>query len=68
MKPEDSRTYQNFAKLMQWCDDCTKMKVHQCGLSQADGNRHRLRRNRHRPLPHGTHVLLKGTGSTSSVK
>lgn len=27
MKPEDSRTYQNFAKLMQWCDDCTKMKV-----------------------------------------
>ena len=27
MKPEDSRTYQNFARLMQWCDDCTKMKV-----------------------------------------
>ena len=27
MKPEDSRTYQNFAKLMQWCDDCSKMKV-----------------------------------------
>ncbi|MDO4410103.1 MAG: pyruvate, phosphate dikinase [Akkermansia sp.] len=27
MKAEDSRTYQNFAKLMQWCDDCTKMKV-----------------------------------------
>ena len=27
MKPEDSRTYQNFAKLMLWCDDCTKMKV-----------------------------------------
>ncbi|MEG0587383.1 MAG: pyruvate, phosphate dikinase [Akkermansia sp.] len=27
LKPEESRTYQNFAKLMQWCDDCTQMKV-----------------------------------------
>lgn len=27
MKPEDSRVYQNFAKLMEWCDACTKMKV-----------------------------------------
>ncbi len=27
MKGEDSSSYQNFAKLMQWCDECTKMKV-----------------------------------------
>ncbi len=27
LKPEDSRTYQNFEKLMTWCNDCTKMSV-----------------------------------------
>lgn len=27
LKPEESRTYQNFSKLMQWCEDCTRMKV-----------------------------------------
>lgn len=27
MKPEDSRTYQNFAKLMNWCTDATRMYV-----------------------------------------
>ena len=27
MKPEESRVYQNFAKLMEWCEACTRMKV-----------------------------------------
>ena len=58
---KDSPTYQMFKKLMDWCSKVTRLQVRtNADTAGAGGQRHRVRRNGHRPVPHGTHVLFGG--------
>jgi pyruvate, orthophosphate dikinase len=55
---KESRTYQNFAQLMKWCDKATRMNVRTNADSpEQAANAIGFRRGRHRPLPHRAHVL-----------
>src|SRR5258707_15587211 len=52
-----SPTYQNFKKLMDWCQSHAHERPDQCRYARADRARSCLRSQRHRSVPHGAHVL-----------
>ncbi len=57
---KDSPTYQMFAKLMGWCCEGDQdASARQCRPAGAGGQRHRVWRDGHRPLPHRAHVLRR---------
>ncbi len=64
LKPEQSRVYQQYAKLMDWADGVRKLRIRTNAdkpdqAAQAD----RVRRRRDRPVPHRAHVLRSHQGN-----
>ena len=56
--PKESPTYQNFAQLMDWCGKVTRLQVRtNADTPEQTANADRVRRDGHRPVPHGAYVL-----------
>ena len=61
MKPEESDIYQRFNKLLSWADKVRPARhPRQRRPAGPGGARLRVRRARHRPVPHRAHVLRRG--------
>jgi hypothetical protein len=52
--------FKNFVQLMKWCSKATKLQVRtNADTPEQTETRDRVRRDGHRPHPHGTHVLRR---------
>ncbi len=58
LDPKASAVYRQFAELMSWADEVRRLRVRtECRQAERGYGGGCLRRRRHRPLPHRTHVF-----------
>ena len=62
-----SDIYQRFEKLLDWADKFRRLGIRaNADLARSGGARLRVRRARHRPVPHRAHVLRRRAAFRSS--